>query len=371
VSAAAIFLVRDPADEGSRPPGKSLFYPNGNNCRIPHRIPARKRAAFLCVHSKRLRSALDSLLDSLDLREALVLTGPTASGKSALGTRIAQECGAEIIALDSMTLYRGMDIGTAKPSAAERAATRYHLIDVLDPWENASVAWWLQQAGQAVRDIQSRGKRVLFVGGTALYLKALLFGIFSGPGASETVRERLEAEAAQQGGKAALFERLQQVDPKAALRLHVNDLRRVVRALEVWEATGKPLSAWQGQWQGGAANACGQPAVFWMDMARNLLHERINARVSAMLQQGWLEEAAALKKLNRPLSASAAQALGYQELFQFLDGAYSLEKAEKMIQTRTRQFAKRQITWFRHLPGCRPVVKELTFVPWNLKMNIW
>jgi tRNA dimethylallyltransferase len=314
---------------------------------------------------------LDSLLGSLDLSEALVLTGPTASGKSALAARIAQQSQAEIVALDSMTLYRGMDIGTAKPSLAERRVTPYHLIDVLAPWENASVAWWLQEAGAAVRQIQSRGNKVLFVGGTALYLKALLFGIFSGPGAFEEARERLEAEAQSPKGKEQLFERLKLVDPVVALRLHSNDVRRVIRALEVWEATGRPLSAWQGQWQAQDANESRRPTVFWLDLPRETLHERINLRVTSMLENGWVDEAEALRRLGRPLSASASQALGYQELFLHLEGAYSLEKARELIQARTRQFAKRQITWFRHLPGCQPVVKELTFAPWRLKIDFW
>lgn len=270
-----------------------------------------------------------------------------------------------------MTLYRGMDIGTAKPTLEERRTTAYHLIDVLDPSETASVAWWLQQARAAARDIQARGKRVLFVGGTALYLKALLSGIFSGPGAFEPLRQRLEAEASQNGGKEALFERLRQVDPAAAARLHPNDVRRVIRALEVWEATGKPLSCWQGQWQEPADNGNVRPAVLWLDLPRAVLHERINRRVADMLEHGWIEEAKALKDLGRPLSATASQALGYQELFLHLAGDCSLEQAKERIQARTRQFAKRQITWFRHLPGCQPLVKELTFASWNLKMNIW
>ncbi len=314
-------------------------------------------------------ATLESSLNSLDLSDALVLTGPTASGKSALAARIAQECRAEVIALDSMTLYRGMDIGTAKPTLDERRTTPYHLIDVLDPWENASVAWWLEQAESAARDIRQHGKRVLFVGGTALYLKALLCGIFNGPGASDQVRERLEAEASSAGGKDLLFERLRQIDPSTALRLHTNDMRRVIRALEVWEATGRPLSSWQGQWND-EANANVRPTVFWLDLSRSTLHERINARVTSMFESGWVDEAKALRQLGSPLSGTAAQALGYQEIGMYLDGIYTLEQAKERIQARTRQFAKRQITWFRHLPGCKPVTEELTWQPWRLRLAI-
>ncbi|HEV8060362.1 MAG TPA: tRNA (adenosine(37)-N6)-dimethylallyltransferase MiaA [Gemmataceae bacterium] len=313
---------------------------------------------------------MESSLNSLDLSDALVLTGPTASGKSALAARIAKECQAEVIALDSMTLYRGMDIGTAKPTFAERRATPYHLIDVLNPWENASVAWWLERAESAARDIRKRGKRVLFVGGTALYLKALLCGIFDGPGASDQVRERLEAEASSAGGKEILFERLRQVDPPTALRLHTNDMRRVIRALEVWEATGRPLSSWQGQWNDQEANARVRPAVFWLDLPRSMLHERINARVTTMFDSGWIDEAKALRQLGRPLSATASQALGYREIGMYLDGIYTPEQAKERIQACTRQFAKRQITWFRHLPGCKPIAKELTCDAWNLKLEV-
>jgi len=182
---------------------------------------------------------------------ALILTGPTAAGKSALGLDLAERLNAEIIAADSMTLYRGMDIGTAKPSAADRERIPHHLIDVLDPWESASVAWWLEQAGAAVADIERRGKTAMFVGGTPFYLKALLCGLFPSPPADQELRRRLEADAGT-GGREALHDRLAAVDPASARRLHPNDVRRVVRALEVWNLTGKPISAWQQQawWDG-------------------------------------------------------------------------------------------------------------------------
>ncbi len=180
-------------------------------------------------------------------QNALVLTGPTASGKTPLGIEIAQRLDAEIVAMDSMTLYRGMDIGTAKPTPEERALVPHHLIDVLDPWKSASVAWWLERAADCVRDIESRGKRVLFVGGTPLYLKALLCGLFDGPPADHALRQQLEAEAATHGS-AHLHARLAAVDPASALRIHAHDVRRMVRALEVYTLTGTPLSMWQTQW---------------------------------------------------------------------------------------------------------------------------
>jgi tRNA dimethylallyltransferase len=308
-------------------------------------------------------------MDGPDLSAALVLTGPTAAGKSALALRIAEQSGAEIISMDSMTLYRSMDIGTAKPTQSERAAVPHHLIDVLDPWEDASVSWWLEQARAAAWAIHERKKRVLFVGGTGLYLKALLCGLFDGPGANEPIRRRLEEEAAQLGGAEALVARLRGVDPVSAERLHPNDLRRIIRALEVWEATGQALSSWQTQWPRGE-NAESRPTVFWIDIPRPVLHQRINERVEAMMEAGWLDEAKALQSLGRPLSTSARQALGYRELFEHLDGALTMPEAVTRIQARTRQFAKRQVTWFRHLPGCQAIDRELLWEPWQVRVEV-
>src|SRR5262245_189193 len=175
---------------------------------------------------------------------AIYLTGPTASGKTAVGVALAGRLDAEVIALDSMTHYRGMDIGTAKPTPEERGGIPHHLIDVLDPWESASVADYRAWALRAVLDIHTRGRRVLFVGGTALYLKTLLRGLFEGPGADPAVRLRLEREA-EAIGDMAMHERLRHLDPSLAARLHANDRRRIIRALEVIELTGQPLSRLQ------------------------------------------------------------------------------------------------------------------------------
>jgi len=303
---------------------------------------------------------------------ALILTGPTACGKTALALEVAERIGAEIIALDSMTVYRGMDIGTAKPTAAERARVPHHLIDVLDPWESLSVAWWLERATEACRDITARGKRPLFVGGTPFYLKALLHGLFDGPPVDEELRRSLEAEA-EKIGKDALHARLVQVDPKTGARLHPNDVRRVVRALEVHALTGKPISAWQQTWDTPAfADApdlapppIGIPTVV-LELARDVLYDRINRRVDVMLAAGWLEEVRNLQKLRYPLSRESRQALGYRELMTYLDGgvqdadnvapiSLGWEETIDRIRIHTRQFAKRQLTWFRHLRKLLPV----------------
>ncbi len=298
-------------------------------------------------------------------RNALILTGPTGSGKSALALEAAERLGAEVVSMDSMALYRGMDVGTAKPTAEERRRVPHHLVDVFDPWESASVAWWLGRAAACVRDIESRGKRALVVGGTPLYLKALLHGLFDGPPADASLRRRLEAEA-HAAGSHVLHGRLAGVDPAAAARLHVNDVRRVVRALEVWELTGRPISSWQTQW-GEAAG--GGPSVAWLDVPREELYARIDARARRMVEEGLVEEARALRRLPRPLSREAAQAVGYTEMFDYLDGHDSLETAVARVQARTRRFAKRQLTWFRQMPACRPATRQLTIASWGLTME--
>ncbi|MGF1578666.1 MAG: tRNA (adenosine(37)-N6)-dimethylallyltransferase MiaA [Gemmataceae bacterium] len=298
-------------------------------------------------------------------QRALVLTGPTGCGKTRAALSLAKCMDAEIVSVDSMAIYRGMDIGTAKPSVEERLEVPHHLIDVLDPWESASVAWWLEEAALLCDDIQNRGKKVLFVGGTALYLKAMISGLFDGPPASAELRERLEAEAAAEG-RESLHLRLHQIDPESANKLHPNDLRRVVRALEVFELTGKPLSAWQQEWN---VERKWGPRCVWIDLPRTELYERIDLRVEQMFQAGLVDEVVRLLELPQPLSREARQALGYKEVIEYLQGVMTLEETVTTIQTRTRQFAKRQVTWFRHLPGCHPVDGELTSSIWDNTMK--
>lgn len=288
---------------------------------------------------------------------ALILTGPTACGKTALALDLAERIGGEIVALDSMTVYRGMDIGTAKPSAAERARVPHHLIDVRDPWESLTVAWWLERAEEACAEISARGKRPIFVGGTPFYLKALLHGLFDGPPADAELRRTLETDA-ERAGVEALHARLAAVDPKTAARLHPNDVRRVVRALEVHALTGKPISQWQQTWDtsafAGSAESAPPPAQIpaaVLELPRAVLYDRINCRVDAMLGAGWLDEVRRLLALPHPLSREARQALGYRELLEWLDRGGDWAATVELIRTHTRQFAKRQLTWFRHLPA--------------------
>jgi tRNA dimethylallyltransferase len=277
---------------------------------------------------------------------ALVLTGPTGAGKTAVSLDLAERLNAEIVAMDSMTLYRGMDIGTAKPTPAERERVPHHMIDVLDVHESANVAWWLERAAAACDDIRARGKRPLFVGGTPFYLKAMLHGIFEGPPIDTGLRRELEREA-NALGPVAFHAKLAAVDPAAAAKIHANNIRRVVRALEVHTATGIPMSELQcaASWDAPPRKM----AAVMLDWPRNVLAARINTRVDAMLAAGWLEECRTL--LGRGFSKEARQAVGYSLLMDALRSpSSSLESIAELIRQQTRQFAKRQLTWFRKLP---------------------
>jgi tRNA dimethylallyltransferase len=280
---------------------------------------------------------------------AIYLTGPTASGKTAVGAALARRLDAEVVAMDSTTIYRRMDIGTAKPTTVERRGIPHHLIDVIEPWESASVADYLGWAREAIGAIEGRGRRVLFVGGTALYLKALLRGLFAGPGSEPELRRRLEEEA-EALGDAALHGRLADLDPAAAARLHPNDRRRVVRALEVIAMTGRPVSELQVEHHEPAPDSV---PVCALEPPRDRLSERIDRRVLAFFDAGLVDEVRSLRDGERPLSPVAAQAIGYREVLAMLDGRATLPETIERIQARSRQFAKRQATWFRGLAEVR------------------
>ncbi|HEX3725714.1 MAG TPA: tRNA (adenosine(37)-N6)-dimethylallyltransferase MiaA [Pirellulales bacterium] len=278
------------------------------------------------------------------------LTGPTASGKTAVGLELARLSGAEIISLDSMAVYRGMDIGTAKPTLDERRAVSHHLVDILEPNEEFSVAQYVATARVAAEDVAARGRVPLFVGGTPLYLKALLRGIFSGPPADWELRHQLQAEV-ERDGPHGLHARLARVDPVSARRLHVEDTRRVIRAMEVWEKTGQSITDLQRQFD--HARAADECRVAVLDWPRAELVERINARVDAMFASGLVAEVHSLTDRWAPLSRTASQALGYREVFEHLRGERDLAETIALVKLRTRQFAKRQMTWFRSLSECR------------------
>ncbi len=291
-------------------------------------------------------------IDASIIRTAWFLGGPTACGKSAVAIHLAQLIGAEIIALDSMSLYRGMDIGTAKATPEQQAAVPHHLIDILDPHEDFSLAEYVSASDRVCRDIMARGRIPLFVGGTGLYLRGLLRGVFDGPAADLEFRQRIETQAASAGSE-WLHRELAQVDPESAAKLHPNDTRRIVRALEVHHVTGKPLSAQQRQ---AALPPEQRPQhVYWLEPPRDWLHQRINRRVEMMIAEGLIEEVRNLLERTPPLSQTAAQALGYKEVIAHVQGEQSLEETIDLIQRRTRQFAKRQHTWFRNLEECTAI----------------
>ena len=275
--------------------------------------------------------------------------GCTGCGKGALGRVLAERLEAEIVSADSMKIYRRMDIGTAKPSATVRARIPHHLIDVAEPSEDFSVARFVELADRAIQTIHGRRRPVLAVGGTALYIKALSEGLFEGPSADEGIRARLK-ERAQESGPATLHAELRVVDPIAAERIHPNDLRRIVRALEVFELTGKPISALQTQWDN-------ERTVYdcnFVGLRRELedQNQRTNLRVRQMIDAGLVDEVRALLTEGPPLSHTARQAVGYAEIIEHLSGKAALAEAVEKIKINTRQLAKSQRTWFKRF---RPV----------------
>jgi tRNA dimethylallyltransferase len=276
----------------------------------------------------------------------LAIVGPTASGKSALALRLAEKMGAEILSVDSMQVYRGMDIGTAKPTAQEQRSVRHHLIDLVDPTETFTVARFVELADEIIADARRRDIPLIAVGGTPLYYKALFQGMFEGPGADDAIRARLRAAPSEE-----LHRRLMEVDPPAAARIHSNDHRRLIRALEVYELTGRPISSFQTEWDSPAA----RHEATWIGLSweKDALNQRINARTKAMMAAGWLEETRGLLARYGTLSKTAAEATGYHELIEHLESRMPLDDAIEQIKISTRQLARRQMKWLRRFPNVR------------------
>ncbi len=280
----------------------------------------------------------------------LALVGPTASGKSALALALARELGdVEIVSLDSMQVYRGMDIGTAKPTVAERAAVRHHLVDVADPSDEWSVARTQTGAREAIRAIEARGHRALLVGGTGLYVRSVIDDLRI-PGEDPVRRAELEAATAEVEGLRHAYRELEALDPAAAARIEPLNRRRIVRALEVIHLTGRPFSSF-----GPGVDHFGPPAVavrmvgVWLPRQAQAL--RIANRVGAMIDAGFVDEVGALAVLPEGLSRSAAQAIGYREMLAYRRGEVpTLEVALDLVVRRTRAFARRQRMWFRRDP---------------------
>jgi len=283
-------------------------------------------------------------MDPLDREPLTLLVGATATGKTALALRVAEVAGAEILNLDSMLVYRGLDIGTAKPDAGERARVPHHGLDLVGADERYDVQRFLADTRAALEDVQGRGRRALFVGGTGFYLAALLRGLFEGPAHDPVLRERLELHAREVGAE-ALHAELSARDPLSAERLHANDERRVLRALEVLEQTGRTLSEWQTEWEAGSPRLASARLV-GLASEKATLDRRIAARTRAMLDAGWREEALRVRE-DPGFGPTAAQALGYREVLAWADGELERDEAEQTIALRTRQFARRQRTWYR------------------------
>ena len=281
------------------------------------------------------------------MRPIILILGPTAGGKTSLSIELANriEGGGECIIADSMQVYTGMDIGTAKPTAEEQSQAVHHLIDIADPRDDGfTVETWLTKANDSIEDVRSRGKWPIVVGGTNLYVQSLLFGLFDGPECNQEKRDELHAVPNPE-----LLERLRKLDPEAADRIHVNDKRRLVRAVEVCEATGMPLSSLQAQW--GKPMPREDARMIGLTWPVKTINRRINSRVRTMFDQGLLNEVEGLKG---SLGKQASEALGYKQLLAYFEGKSTLEEAQERIKILTRRYAKQQRTWlkrFKILPS--------------------
>lgn len=294
------------------------------------------------------------------LKKILVLTGPTATGKSRIAIQLAKKLDGEIISADSRQVYKLMDIGTAKPTKEEREEVVHHLIDLVFPDQTYSAGLFARDAKNLIEQILNRGKLPIIVGGTGLYLKSLTQGIFQGPGGDAEVRERLNREV-EVNGLQRLYKRLEKLDPATAARISVKDRVRIVRALEVHELTGKPISLWQQQ--DNYEPKAYRFVSFGATMDRNVLYHRINCRVDKMMQDGFLGEVENLIKLGYSFELPALRTFGYIDMLNYLQGKVGLQTAVEKLKQKTRNFAKRQLTWFRHQIA-------LTWVQANLENSV-
>lgn len=279
-------------------------------------------------------------------QKLLVLVGPTAVGKTALSLKLAESYDCEIISGDSMQVYRGMDIGTAKASLAERASVPHHLIDIRDPDEPYSVSDFQEECTRAIELIASRGRLPFIVGGTGLYIQSVVYGYrFSEAGQDESFRQEMRAYAERHGGE-ALLARLRKVDPESAARLHPNDHRRIIRALEIYHLTGRTMSEYLAEQSDESPyDVC----IIGLTMERELLYRNIEARVDQMIAHGLIEEVQGLLDAGYHPGLISMQGLGYKEIIGYLQGEYTRQHAIDLLKRNTRRFAKRQLSWFRHM----------------------
>ena len=290
----------------------------------------------------------------------VVITGPTASGKSAVALELAKRLpDTEIVSVDSMKVYRDMNIGTAKPSSGARQIVRFHMLDVVSPGEEYNLGRYVKDARACLGELRGRARRAILVGGSMMYLRGLLEGVFEGPPADMELRRRLRDLAAQKG-RAFLHDTLRRVDPVSAARLHPNDSKRVMRALEVYEKTGVPLSAQQRQWKKGWHPPC---PVVSVQRPREDLCTRIGARVDHMIASGLVAEAKTLLKTYPQMGREVREAVGYREAFAYLGGQIDRGAMREAICRRTKQFARKQQTWLRNIEYATPLYVEKKLAP--------
>ncbi|HEX3132784.1 MAG TPA: tRNA (adenosine(37)-N6)-dimethylallyltransferase MiaA [Planctomycetota bacterium] len=282
----------------------------------------------------------------------VVILGPTASGKSALAVALAQRLAGEVVSADAFAVYRGMDVGTAKPSLAEQQGVPHHLISELEPSDRCDVQRWLELAEQAIAGIRARSHLPIVAGGTPLYVKALLEGLSAGAPRDPAVRGALEARYEREGGE-VLFAELQRVDPTYAADRHPNDKRRLVRALEVHALTGQPYSSFHTT--DGVRRTDIAPLLIGLEWPREVVYARIDARAAAMFERGLVDE---VRSLAERLSPEAAQAVGYKEVLAHFRGEHDLARALTLVQQKSRNLAKHQMTWYRGWPDIRWLIGD-------------
>lgn len=280
-------------------------------------------------------------------QSVVVIVGPTAVGKTAMALALAEYFSCEIVGADSMQVYRHMDIGTAKPTLAERASVRHHLIDVADPDDHYQAARFAAEAFQACCDITARSMIPLVVGGTGLYLQALINGVFDIPAVADGVRSGLRARLAEEG-RGALFLELQQVDPVSAARIHANDTQRLLRGLEIFQATGVPWSSHLAEQD--KRSRFTRVLKIGLTCDRDTLYARINQRVAWMMTNGLIEEVRHLLALGYDGQLDSMRSLGYRHMVNYLEGRWPLDQAVELLAQDTRRYAKRQVTWFGRDP---------------------
>jgi len=289
-----------------------------------------------------------------NIPKILVITGPTATGKSMLGVLLAKTTDGEIVSADSMQVYKNMDVGTAKPTDDEKLGVRHHMLDIVQPWQDYSVSRYVSDAALCIDDILRRGKLPIVVGGTGLYIDSLLLGRGFQPRAETALRRELEREYDKNGGE-SMLQRLREFDPDSADKLHMNDKKRIVRAIEVYTSTGKKLS--QHDLETKMLPPRYDAVKFALTFSdRAVLYSRIEQRVDEMLQRGLESEVRGLLDMGVKPGCTSMQAIGYKEMAGAITGNYSIADAVEMIKMESRRYAKRQLTWLRRDTGVRWIV---------------